>query len=31
MIASLTEMLEELKDVFTPTVAKDEVCKQSRN
>lgn len=28
MVASLTEMLEELKDVFTPTVAKAEVCKQ---
>lgn len=27
MVASLTEILEELKEVFTPTVAKAEVCK----
>lgn len=26
MVASLTQMLEELKEVFTPTVAKAEVC-----
>ena len=28
MVSSLTEILEELKDAFTPTVAKAEVCKQ---
>ena len=26
MVSSLTEILEELKDAFTPTVAKAEVC-----